>query len=170
MDMRAATVAAFLAGGAAATAVRAALPRLLLLKLRRDVRRLNAGDYRPLLENYADDAVLRFHEGAHRWSGEHHGKEAIERFLRDFTGAGLHGEVRQLVVSGPPWRMTLMARFDDRATGPDGQPLYRNRAVVVAGTRWGRIVRHEDFYEDTVRIETLEQRLRSLGVEPSPDG
>ena len=50
------------------------------------------------------------------------------------------------MVAGPPWAMTLVARFDDRATGPDGEELYTNRVAMVARTRWGRIVEHEDFY------------------------
>ena len=90
-----------LAGAGAAIAVRALLPRLALLKLRSDVRRLNAGDYQPLLAGYADDAVLHFNEGPHRWSGDYRGKPEIERFLREFTAAGLKGEIRELWIAGP---------------------------------------------------------------------
>lgn len=39
-----------------------------------------------------------------------------------------------------------------------------NRTVLLARTRWGRIVRQEDFYEDSLRIERLERRLAELGV------
>ena len=56
-----------IAGAGAAIAARALLPRVALLKLRRDVRRLNAGDVEPVLAGYADDAVLHFNEGPHRW-------------------------------------------------------------------------------------------------------
>ncbi len=156
-----------IAGAGAAIAARALLPRLALLKLRRDLRRLNEGDYEPLLAGYADDAVLRFNEGAHRWSGDHRGKPAIERFLREFTAAGLKGEIRDLWIGGPPWAMTLIARFDDRATGPDGEELYSNRVVIVARTRWGKIVEHDDFYVDTARILAFEEKLRARGVGPA---
>jgi ketosteroid isomerase-like protein len=155
-----------LAGAAGAIAGRALLPQLILLKLRRDVRRLNAGDHRPLLAGYADDAVLYFNEGPHRWSGEHRGKAAIERFLRDFTGAGLKGELCGLWLGGPPWAPTIVVRFDDRATGPGGEELYANHVVIVIRTRWGRIVEHHDFYADTARIVALEEKLRTLGVAP----
>ncbi|MGH2991364.1 MAG: hypothetical protein ACRDMA_16185 [Solirubrobacterales bacterium] len=77
------------------------LRRLLLLKLRRDLRALNGGDHRALL------------------------------------------------------------------SGPGGEQLYRNRTALLIRTRWGRIVEHEDFYEDTQRIQTFEARLRELGVEPA---
>lgn len=145
---------------------RTALSRLLLQKFRRDVAALNQGDHRPLLAGYANDAVLVFNRGDHRWSGEHHGKPAIDRFLRNFMAAGLQGDIRELFIAGPPWRLTLIARFDDHALGPDGAELYANRIILVVRTRWGRIVRHEDFYEDTARIQGLEARLRELGIAP----
>jgi ketosteroid isomerase-like protein len=155
-----------IAGAGAAIAARALLPRLALVKLRRDLRRLNEGDYKPLLAGYADDAVLHFNKGPHRWSGDHRGKPAIERFLREFTAAGLKGEIRDLWIAGPPWAMTLIARFDDRATGPAGEELYSNRVVIVARTRWGKIVEHDDFYVDTERILAFEGKLQALGMRP----
>jgi len=154
------------AGAATALGGRALLARALLAKFRRDVRKLNAGEYTSLLRAYADGAVLVFNEGDHRWAGEHHGRQAIERFLRDFVGAGLQGEIGDLLIAGPPWKLTIVARFDDHATGPGGEELYSNRVIVLLRTRWGKIVRHEDFYEDTARIEALERRLRELGVRP----
>jgi ketosteroid isomerase-like protein len=145
---------------------RALLARALLAKLRRDVRKLNAGEYTSLLRGYAEGAVLVFNDGDHRWAGEHHGRQAIERFLRDFVGAGVQGEIGELLIAGPPWALTIVARVDNHATGPAGEELYSNRLVVLIRTRWGKIVRHEDFYEDTARLETLEHRLRELGVRP----
>jgi ketosteroid isomerase-like protein len=156
-----------LAGLLGAGAARALLLRVILLKLGRDVRRLNAGDHRPLLAGYAQDAVLHFNEGPHRWSGEHRGKAEIDRFLRDFIRAGLEGEIRKLWVAGPPWALTVVIRFDDWAAGPDGEEIYANRTVLVARTRWGKIVEHEDFYLDTGRILRLEEKLRELGVTPA---
>lgn len=160
------TGTSILMGAAAAAASHALLRRGLLFKFRRDVTRLNEGDYGPLLRSYADDAILRFNPGEHRWAGDHHGKPAIERFLRDFTAAGIHGEIHELWIGGPPWALTLVARFDDAAEAPDGAEIYANRTCVVVRTRWGRIVEQADFYEDTARILALEARLRELGVEP----
>lgn len=169
-DGRCAGLAALIAGGAGAAgaiAVRAFLSRALLLKLRRDVRALNAGDCEPLLSSYAEDAILRFNEGSHRWSGEHRGKVAIGRFLRNFVTAGLQGHVSELFLAGRPWRLTLVVRFDDHAHDPAGEEIYRNRTVLVARTRWGRIVCQEDFYEDTERIHALDARLSELGIGPA---
>ena len=81
-------------GAVAAVGARAALPRLLMLKFRRDTERLSAGDHSTLLKAYADDAVLRFAAGDHRWSGEWVGKAAIERFLQNFTAAKIQKAAR----------------------------------------------------------------------------
>jgi len=164
-DQRAPLLTACAAAGAALTA-RALVSRALLFKLRRDLQALNSGDIQPLLSNYAEDAVMRFNEGAHRWAGEHRGKAAIARFLQSFVEAGLQGHVSELFVVGPPWRLTLIARFDDHARDAAGEEIYRNRTILLARTRWGRIVLHEDFYEDTQRIVVLERRLSELGVGP----
>jgi hypothetical protein len=151
----------------AALLARALLARVLLAKLRRDVRALNAGDYRPVLSNYAEHATLSFNSGAHRWSGEHHGRTAIERFLRNFVAARLQGQIAEVFFAGPPWRMTLLVRFDDHAYDPAGEEIYRNRTILLARARWGRIVWQQDFYEDTQRIDDLEARLSELGVRPA---
>jgi len=163
-DREALLLAAGGAGGA--LAARALVSRVLLLKLRRDVRALNAGDIEPVLASYAPDAVLRFNDGEHRWAGEHRGKAAIALFLRNFVAAGLQGQITELFMAGPPWRMTLLARFDDHAHDPGGEEIYRNRTILLARTRWGRIVCQEDFYQDTQRILALETRLSELGVHP----
>ena len=155
------------AGAAGATLMRGLFVRLVLVKLRRDVRALNAGDYTPLLAGFARDAVLRFNDGQHRWAGEHRGKPAIERFLRDFVAAGLQGEIVDLFIAGAPWAMTILVRFDDHARAPGADELiYSNRTVLVARARWGKIVWQEDYYADTERIGAFDAKLTELGVLP----
>ncbi len=105
-------------------------------------------------------------DGTHRWAGEHRGKPAIERFLRDFVAAGIEGEIVELFFAGAPWRLTLLVRFDDEARAPDGEQIYRNRTFLLARTRWGKIVSQQDFYEDTERISAFDARLTELGVAP----
>ncbi|HTU15440.1 MAG TPA: nuclear transport factor 2 family protein [Solirubrobacterales bacterium] len=156
-----------LAGAALAIGARSLMNTLLLEKFRADVRALNGGDYSGLLASYADDAVLAFNDGPHRWAGEHRGKDAIEVFLRDFTGAGLQGEVLEVWTSGPPWALSMVARFDDHATGPDGERIYENEVVVIVRTRMGKIVRHEDYYSDTSRIAAFEKKLTEMGIKPA---
>ena len=155
-----------LVGLAAAFAAMALMRRLLIIKFRADVKALNEGDYESLLAGYADDAVLRISDGPHRFAGEHRGRDAIEVFLKNFTAAGMQGELVEAWTKGPPWALTIVARFNDRAAGPDGEEIYSNRLVFCLRTRWGKIVEHEDFYVDTAPINQLEQRLIALGIDP----
>jgi ketosteroid isomerase-like protein len=164
---RAAWIAAGVGGAGGVLAARALMARMILWRFRRDVRSLNAGDYEPALSHYAEDGLLRFNEGPHRWSGEHRGKPEIARFLRNFVNAGLEGEVEEVFFAGPPWRLRLVVRFTDHAHDPSGELLYRNHVIMLVRTRWGRIVLHDDFYEDTQRIAELERRLAALGVQPA---
>jgi ketosteroid isomerase-like protein len=146
-------------GVAAGLGARAALPAVLRRKFTADVARLNAGDPTALLGAYADDAVLHFPQGDHRFSGAWTGKPAIERFLRIFVASRIQGELRDVAVSGPPWAMTIWVRFDDHADADDGTRLYENRTVLVLRTRWGRVVDHEDFFTDTERIVAFDRAL-----------
>lgn len=153
-----------LAGAALALGARALFPRLLLLKFRPDVAKLNAGDYKPLLSAYADDFVLHFNEGPHRWSGDWVGKPAFDRFLQNFTAAGLQGEIKSFATSGPLWALTMWVRFDDHADAPDGTRIYENQTVLLLRTRWGKVVEQHDYYFDTGAILGMEEALVELGV------
>jgi hypothetical protein len=155
-----------IAGAVGTLLARFIFEKLILFRLRGDVAKLNEGDYGPFLSAFADDAVLHFNEGPHRWSGDHRGKPAIERFLRDFTGAGLRGEIGELWFKGPLWAMEVAARFDDEARGADGERVYSNEVVVVIKTRWGKVVEQDDFYRDTSKMEVLERHLQNIGVQP----
>ncbi|MBS1845292.1 MAG: nuclear transport factor 2 family protein [Actinobacteria bacterium] len=148
-----------LIGAVLGLAARAALPRLLSLRFAPSVAKLNAGDHEPLLDAYADDFVLHFHEGPHRWSGDWVGKAGMDAFLRMFTAAGIQGEIKEMATSGPLWALTMWVRFDDHADAPDGTRLYSNSTVLVLRTRWGKVVEQHDFYADTGEILEFERRL-----------
>src|ERR1700759_3648220 len=135
-----------LAGAALAFGARALFPRLLLLKFKPDVAKLNAGDYKPLLGAYAAGFVLHFNDGPHRWSGDWVGNGAFDRFLQNFTAAGIQGENRSVATSGPLWALKMWVRFDHHADAPDGPRIYENQTVLVLRTRWGKVVEQHDFY------------------------
>ncbi|HEY1853280.1 MAG TPA: nuclear transport factor 2 family protein [Solirubrobacterales bacterium] len=156
----------FAVGAAAAFAARALLPRLLLLRFRGDLAKLNAGDHSGLLDAYADDFVLHFNEGPHRWSGDWIGRAGMDRFLQNFTAAGIKGEIRQIATSGPLWALSMWVRFDDHAEAPDGTRVYENSTVLVLRTRWGKIVEQHDFFVDTARLVEFDRTLAERGVEP----
>jgi ketosteroid isomerase-like protein len=130
--------------------------------IKRNIARLNAGDYRPAFAMFASDATLTF-PGANTWASmfrplargrravpTHRGRAEIEAFLRRYTQQGIQMEVEDIVVNGPPWRARAAIRCHDWVSGQDGNDLYNNRAVLWVRTRWGRIVEQED-YEDTER-------------------
>ncbi len=142
--------------------------RLLLHRFGRDVEKLNAGDHSSLLAAYAEDFVLHFHDGEHRWAGDWVGRAGMDRFLENFTRAGIQGEIRQIALSGPLWALTMWVRFDDHADGPDGERIYENRTVLLLRTRWGRVIEQEDFYTDTDRILALDRKLTEFGIEAVP--
>lgn len=155
-----------LIGIALVLVLRIVLIRLMLVKLRRDVAALNAGDHKPLLSGYAKDAVIVFNDGEHRWGGDHVGRDAIDSFLANFVHYGIKGEITDIWIGGWPWSMTILVGFDDHADGPDGTRLYENHTVLKCRTRMGKIVHQEDFYVDTVRMLAFDRKLTELGVDP----
>lgn len=44
----------------------------------------------------------------------------------------------------------------------DGSVIYRNRTVLLVRTKWGKIIKQEDYYEDTARIGDFDRRLREI--------
>ena len=131
-------------------------------QIRRNIDALNRGDPGPLLQGYADDAVLVF-PGQSSWGGEHRGRAAIERFLRRFVAAGLTGEAEDVLVNGPPWRTRIAVVFADHASDGAGNEVYANRAVLYGTIRWGKITRQEDF-EDTHKVEAFDRWLEARGT------
>lgn len=132
---------------------------------RRNVRKLNEGDYQPLLKTATADAELAF-PGDNSWSTmfrpaernrrqhtTHRGPAEIEAFARRFVDEGLRLEVDDILVNGPPWRARICARVTDGTPAGD----YENRACVFIETRWGRIHRWED-YLDTERVADWDRR------------
>ncbi|MCB0857870.1 MAG: nuclear transport factor 2 family protein [Solirubrobacterales bacterium] len=154
-----------LAGIGLTVGCQALIRRLLLRQFRHSVDSLNRGDYRPLLDGFADDAVLHFNDAPHRWAGEHRGRDQIEIFLQDFVAAGLQGEIREFWTSGPPWALTAVARFDDHATGAGGEELYSNQTMIMVRTRWGKVTEQRDFYVDTGRMIDFDRKLTEMGID-----
>jgi len=136
--------------------------------IRRNIRRLNEGDYGPTLAMFAPDATLAF-PGNNTWANQHRptqkGREAfathrgraeIEAFLRRYVESGMHMEVDDILVNGAPWRARAAVRVHHWEEGSDGQDRYNNRAILFVNTSWGRIRSQED-YEDTERVAELDK-------------
>lgn len=141
---------------------------MIRVMFRRNVRRLNQGDYQPLLKMAASDVELAF-PGDNSWSRmfrprpversraqhtTHRGPAEVEAFARRFVEHGLALDVDDILVNGPPWNTRVCARITDGTS--DG--TYANRVCVFIEARWGRITRWED-YLDTERVAAWDQRL-----------
>ncbi len=139
--------------------------------IRRNVRSLQQGDPAPLLAGYARDASLVF-PGSSSWGGEYRGTGEIGSFLSRFVEAGLVGEVRDILVNGPPWKTKVAVLFEDQATDDAGDVVYANRVILYCRVVWGKVVYQEDFL-DTQRVEAFDEYLgglRSPAVPPARPG
>jgi ketosteroid isomerase-like protein len=135
------------------------LGSIVAAMIRRAVRRINAGDYGPMLSSFAEDAVLVF-PGEHSWGGEYKGKGEIEKFLQRFVEVGIQLEPHEIVVHGWPWNTTVMLRFTNEARDADGKVVYANRGAIFARAAWGKIKFQED-YEDTQKVIEFDKYLAS---------
>ncbi len=132
----------------------------------RNMARLRAGDYRPLLRLDAQDVRFRF-PGGSSWAAELQGRDALERWLQRFVESGIQIFAEEVVVKGPPWRMTLCVRGTDHLDDPAGERVYDNRYVIWGHLAWGRLVDYE-VYEDTERAAALDRWLQSHGIAQQP--
>lgn len=138
--------------------------------IRRNIRQLNNGNYRPALAMYRDDARLAF-PGNKSWATQHRptekgrapfathrGRNEIEAFLQRSVDEGLQMAVEDIVVNGPPWNTRVAVRVHDWSVDDNGSDRYNNRAVLWVNSVWGKIRTHED-YEDTGRAAAFDAHL-----------
>ena len=131
--------------------------------IRRNIRLLNEGRYEPALGMFAADGELSF-PGRNTWSAQyreptlgrkafvsHRGRDEIEAFLRRYVGTGMHMEIEDILVNGPPWNTRAAVRVHHWIRGRDEDDIYANRALLMVRTVWGKIRSQED-YEDTERV------------------
>lgn len=137
--------------------------------VRHGIDRLNDGDPSFLLRLVHPDVELAF-PGDNSWSTmfrparpsrarhvTHRGVEECTAFAERFIEAGVHIDVDDVLVNGPPWNLRVAIRATDHIAGPDGDE-YDNRYVGFQEIRWGRIVSWE-VYEDTERVAAWDARV-----------
>jgi hypothetical protein len=130
--------------------------------IRRNVQKLNDGNYRPALAMFREDATLAF-PGDNSWANQyrptekgrsrfatHRGRDEIEGFLQRYVGLGIQMVVEDILVNGPPWNTRAAVRAHVWVEGVGGRDQYSNRAVLFVNSVWGKILAQED-YEDTER-------------------
>jgi ketosteroid isomerase-like protein len=127
----------------------------------RDLERVRAGDYRPLLRRDAEDIRFRF-PGDNSWATELQGKAELERWLQRFVAVGIQIFADEVVATGPPWNMTVCIRGTDYLRSPEGETVYQNRYVLWGRMAWGRL-REYEAYEDTQASKALDDYLAAVG-------
>ena len=99
----------------------------------------------------ADDVNFEF-PGSSSFAASTHTKGELIAWLQRFSSLRPDYEVRDVVVSGPPWNTRAAVRFSDRI-GDD----YANDGVQFLRMRWAKVVTDEVFL-DTEKVAALERR------------
>ncbi len=144
------------------------------MMIRRNIRLLNEGRYQPPLGMFAQTRELTF-PGDNTWSRQHRvpvrgrsafpthrGRGEIEAFLRRYVDHGIQMEVDDILVNGPPWNARAAVRVHHWVSGPGGDDVYTNRAVLMVRSTWGRIRTQED-YEDTELVAAFDRTAAAAG-------
>jgi hypothetical protein len=101
----------------------------------------------------------RFHfAGTHSWAIDT--TEASARRLWFERFAALRPDLRcaDVVVGGPPWRMSVCVVFDDSLRSDSGDVVYSNHGVQYLQLRWGRVVLDE-INLDTQRVADYDAHI-----------
>jgi ketosteroid isomerase-like protein len=137
--------------------------RIVEAQVRKAWRRLAAGDYGYVLDQFAPALEYSF-AGDHALGGTRHSRETMtgwfERLFELFPG--IRFEVADVLVKGWPWRTRAVVLVGVR-TNVAGEP-YRNEVAQTIELRWGRITRIRTL-EDTQKLAGALQRLAETGVE-----
>lgn len=127
--------------------------------------RINRGDYRSMVDGLADEFVYVFH-GEHALGGRRTTHDAMtrwwERTLRLLPGARF--DVRDVLVSGGPWRTRVATRAVVSGPLPDGS-RYGNTVFQFLTLRWGRVTEVETV-ED---LQVLERALAVVAASGVPE-
>jgi ketosteroid isomerase-like protein len=110
----------------------------------------------------APDVTFRF-PGSSSFAATLTGREAVREWLARFMAFSPRFEIRDIVVSGPPWNMTVAVRFQD-AIGSD----YQNEGVEWLRIQWGR-VRSLEVFLDTERVSSWERQHLNVPTSPGAE-
>ena len=119
-----------------------------------------SGQDRVLMLAAAEDVRFRF-PGASSFGADLVGREALRNWLVRFRDLNPRFEIPDVVVSGPPWNMTVAARIAD-AIGSD----YQNEGVEWLRIKWGK-VRSIEVFIDTERLSAWEVRNQGVSMPPA---
>jgi len=126
---------------------------------------ISRGNFDVVLNIFAPDVHFTF-VGDHAMGGDWRDRklvrqwfERVHRLFPDLQLTPLH-----IQVTGWPWDVTAITRFEIRATLPDQSP-YRNQGVQILRIRLGKVV-EDHLIEDTqLLVAALDQIAQSGNAE-----
>ncbi|ROZ64251.1 nuclear transport factor 2 family protein [Kocuria soli] len=131
--------------------------RIVTKKVKETFDAINSGNYQVMLDGLADDFVYHFH-GRHALGGHRNTLKSMDawwqRVGRLLPGANF--EIREVLVSGGPWRTRIAVNSKIRGDLPDGT-LYENTVLQLMTLRWGKVAEVET-------LEDLQVLERALSV------
>jgi len=127
-------------------------------------------DYDQVLAGIADSNLTHHFAGNNALGGTRHDKQALRRW---FNRVGtvlpdLKFDVTDVLVKGPPWNTTVVARWVATTTLLNGDD-YVNPGCHVIGIKWGK-AHSFDVYEDTqvVTAGLLKQAQAGIAEATAP--
>ncbi|WP_159500930.1 nuclear transport factor 2 family protein [Microbacterium sp. 18062] len=139
--------------------------RIVRAKVRSTFDRINSGDYMAMVDGLAPVFEYNFH-GDHALGGHRTSRDAMIRWwrrtLRLLPGAQF--DIRDVLVSGGPWRTRVAVRSLASRALPDGG-RYENTVFRFLTLSWGRMISGETI-ED---LQVLGRALRALADAGEPE-
>jgi ketosteroid isomerase-like protein len=135
---------------------------LVRLLVQRVYTALGTGDPEPALRMFGRNARFRF-AGTHSWAVDTTEAAALRSWFERFAAIRPDLRCADVVVSGPPWRMSVCVVFDDAVRGDAGDVVYTNHGVQYLQLRWGRVVLDE-INLDTQRVADFDTYIARSGT------
>lgn len=126
--------------------------RIIEKKVRETFLAVQHHEYDAVLAGVSDTDLVHHFAGNNALGGTRRDKEALGRWFRRVGTVlpELEFEIRDVLVKGPPWNTTVVARWVATTTLLNGDS-YVNPGCHVIGIRWGK-ARSFDVYEDTQAV------------------
>jgi ketosteroid isomerase-like protein len=132
---------------------------LVRMLVQRGYRAMAQGDPATVTAMFRPDARLHF-AGSHSWAIDTDEPQAVTAWFERFAALRPELSVVDVVVNGPPWRMSVCVVFDDALRDPSGQVVYANHGVQYMRLRWGKVVLDE-VNLDTQRVAAYDALVNS---------
>ena len=127
-------------------------------------------DYDQVLAGISDSNLTHHFAGNNALGGTRHDKQALERWFKrvGLVLPDLEFEIKDVLVKGPPWNTTVVARWVATTTLLNGDD-YVNPGCHVIGIKWGKAYSF-DVYEDTqvVTAGLLKQSQSGIAEATAP--